>query len=265
MRRAAQLVLSLFLASLLPLAAASPASASTWSPTPGQPWQWMLGSVPTSAQLAADPSVKAWDVDGFDTPASRVAEIKAKGMGAVCYISAGSWEDWRPDAGKFPASVKGRALSWWAGERWLDIRQRSVLGPIMKARMQMCRDKGFHAVEPDNIDGYTNSTGFPLTGADQIAYNRMLADTAHALGLKIALKNDVEQVRALEPYFDWAINEECYTYAECSVYDAFRSKGKAVWVVEYSMSTSTFCPKARAAGYDAMRKRLELDAYRVAC
>ncbi|GAA4993635.1 endo alpha-1,4 polygalactosaminidase [Kineococcus glutinatus] len=265
MHRAARLATVLAAVLVLPLLACSPASAAAWTPTPGKGWQWVLSSVPTAKQVAAATGVAAWDVDGFDTPASRVAEIKKRGAGAVCYFSAGSWEDWRPDAKKFPASLRGRALDGWAGEKWLDIRRRTVLEPLMAERMRMCRDKGFDAVEPDNVDGWTNRTGFPLTAADQLAYNRMLADTAHRLGLKIALKNDVDQVRELEPYFDWALNEECFAHDECDVYDAFRDEGKAVWVVEYDTPVAEFCPAARAAGFDAMRKRLELDTYRAAC
>lgn len=52
----------------------------------------------------------------------------------ICYFSAGSWEDWRPDAGQFPDSVKGNNLEDWPGEKWLDIRQIDVLAPIMGAR-----------------------------------------------------------------------------------------------------------------------------------
>lgn len=235
------------------------------APTPGNDWQWMLSSVPRAADLAATPSARAWDFDGFDARAADVDAVHALPALAVCYISAGSFEDWRPDAGDFPASVKGRALDGWAGEKWLDVRKISVLEPIMTSRMEMCRDKGFDAVEPDNVDGYTNRTGFPLTGTHQLAYNRMLADAAHALGLTIALKNDVGQVRALEPDFDFAINEQCYQYRECDAYEAFSEAGKAVWIVEYKTATSSFCPKAIAAGYDAMKKKLNLGAYRVGC
>ena len=36
--------------------------------------------------------------------------------------------------------------------------------------MHSCRDKGFDGIEPDNIDGFLNDTGFDLTGVDQLAY-----------------------------------------------------------------------------------------------
>ena len=44
-------------------------------------------------------------------------------------------------------------------ERWLDVRQIERLAPILTDRLELCRDKGFDAVEPDNLDGYDNETG----------------------------------------------------------------------------------------------------------
>jgi len=54
----------------------------------------------------------------------------------------------RPDAGAFPDAVKGDS-NGWSGERWLDIRRLDVLGPIMQRRLDLCKQKGFDAVEPD--------------------------------------------------------------------------------------------------------------------
>jgi len=50
-----------------------------------------------------------------------------------------------------PSSVLGNAESW-PGQRWLDIRQVSILEPIMAARFDTCRHKGFDAVEADEMD-----------------------------------------------------------------------------------------------------------------
>ena len=36
--------------------------------------------------------------------------------------------------------------------------------------MHSCRDKGFDGIEPDNIDGFLNNTGFDLTYEDQLAH-----------------------------------------------------------------------------------------------
>ncbi len=234
--------------------------ADRWVPAPSTTWQWQLSG-------ALDLSVPAqmYDVDLVETPAATVDAIHARGARAVCYLSAGSYEKFRPDAGDFPAAVLGKPLEGWPGERWLDVRRRDVLGPIMERRMDLCRDKGFDAVEADNVDGYANRSGFPLRGRDQLAYNRMLARAAHARGLSIGLKNDLDQVAALEPDFDWALNEQCFQYDECGRLAPFTRAGKAVFVAEYELAPSAFCARAQADGLMAMRKRLDLDAARDAC
>lgn len=78
-----------------------------------------------------------------------------------------------------------------------------------------------HFVAPiatNTVDGYTQRSGFPLTAADQIAYNTWLADTAHSLGLAVGLKNDIAQVAELAPKFDFFVNEQCMQYSECGLY-----------------------------------------------
>jgi hypothetical protein len=180
-------------------------------------------------------------------------------------VSAGSWERWRPDADRFPDSVLGRELEGWPGERWLDVRRIRILGPIMKARMDRCVRKGFDGIELDNVDAYANRSGFPLTAKDQLRYNAWLANQAHRRGLSVALKNDLEQVEKLLPYFDYAVNEECFTYDECELLTPFVDDGKAVFGVEYALDTDEFCPRANELDFNFLKKRRSLDAWRIAC
>lgn len=74
-------------------------------------------------------------------------------------------------------------------------------------RLEMCRDKGFVAVDPDNVGAFSNPNGLGLTAQDQIDYNTWLAATAHELGLAVGLKNDLEQLPELAPLFDFFVNE----------------------------------------------------------
>jgi hypothetical protein len=156
-------------------------------------------------------------------------------------------------------------MDGWAGERWLDVRRWDVLKPILSDRFSICRQKGFDAVEPDNMDGYDNRTGFPLTGTDQLAYNRNVAALAHSLGLAVGLKNDVGQAKTLLPSFDFAVNEECVHYNECGSLTGFIAANKPVFHVEYDLTVTQFCAKARSLGFSSMRKHLELDAWRQPC
>jgi hypothetical protein len=254
------ILLSLLMATFA-IPQASAQGSSAWRPAMNTSWQWQLSTLPSSSQLLR---VGMYDVDGFDASASLVSAMHSKGIKAVCYVDVGTWENWRSDAKAFPAYVKGKS-NGWPGEKWLDIRQINVLTPIMTARFEMCLKKGFDAVEPDNIDGYSNSTGFSLSSSDQLAYNKFIAETVHSLGLTVALKNDVDQAKALLPYFDFAINEECFAYNECSTLQPFIAAGKAVFEVEYSLSPSRFCPKANSMNFNSMLKDEDLTAYRVAC
>jgi hypothetical protein len=233
---------------------------SIWQPPLNTSWQWQLtGTINQSV------NVQMFDIDMFDNSASVVASLHAKGSKVICYISAGTREKWRPDANKFPAIVLGKKVAGWVGERWLDIRRIDILGPIMTARMDLCRSKGFDGLEPDNIDGYENPTGFPLTYQDQINYNTFLANEAHSRGLSIGLKNDVDQVTDLLPYFDWALDEQCFQYKECGKLVPFINAGKAVFEVEYRLKTSQFCPQANAMNFNSMKKHLSLNAWRDPC
>lgn len=236
-----------------------PSNGSYWRPGPATPWQMQLTST-------LDQSIDAdfYVIDGFDNAAAAVASLHAKGRKVGCYISAGSYENWRPDASSFPAAVLGNS-NGWSGEKWLDIRRLDILGPIMEARLDMCRAKGFDAVDPDNVDGYTNRTGFSLTAADQLAYNRFLADAAHARGMSVGLKNDLDQIATLEPSFDFAVVEQCFQYSECDLTTPFVNAGKPVFSIEYSGNPATFCPTAKNLGLLTQQKNLDLDAWRMVC
>ncbi len=254
-------MLAVSLATLPPptIAAASPPPREIWRPALNTSWQMQF-----TGRLDLSVNAQMYDIDLFDNDASVVAELHARGRKAVCYFSAGSWENWRSDANQFPAAVLGKK-NGWPGEKWLDIRRLDVLGPIMEARLDQCRDKGFDAADPDNVDGYTNKTGFPLTYQDQLAYNIFLANAAHARGLSIGLKNDLDQINDLLPYYDWALNEQCWQYKECDLLLPFIRANKAVFNVEYSLKTKKFCSKANAMNFNSMRKKLSLDASREPC
>jgi hypothetical protein len=231
-----------------------------WQPVPGLKWQIQYtGTLDTSL------NVDVYNIDLFDISANVISELQSKGKHIICYFSAGSYENWRPDASAFPALVLGRKLDSWAGEKWLDIRQLDILIPIMQARMKLAADKGCHAVDPDNVDGYSNNTGFPLSYNDQLAYNIAIANAAHNLGLAVSLKNDVEQIKDLVNHFDFAVNEKCFQYDECTMLIPFISAGKAVFGIEYYLSDSSFCPRANAMNFDFLKKKLSLDAWRKSC
>lgn len=237
-----------------------------WQPEPGISWQWQLvGTVDTSIDVAV------YDIDLFDVPQETIDALHADGRVVICYFSAGSYEQWREDADQFPAAAIGDPLDGWPGEAWLDHRDPTIR-TIMQARLDLAVTKDCDAVEPDNVDGYTNPTGFDLGAADQLDYNRFLAAEAHARGLSIGLKNDVDQVAELVDDFDWALNEECVSYRECGTKSPFIQQGKAVFHVEYVDDPAEgpglaeqVCPQTTGLGFSTLIKEWDLTPWRLAC
>jgi hypothetical protein len=244
----------------LPPPVASPAA---WKPTAGLSWQlqYVHG---LDTRVDAD----VYKVDLFDTQPATVAALRKNNKRVVCYVNAGAWEDWRPDAKRFPDAALGSGYDGWPGERWLDIRRIDALAPVMLSRLDLCRDKGFDGVVLDNVNSYLNRTGFALTFADQLRYNVWLANEAHERGLAVGMNNDGEQARELAPYFDWALTEGCLSENSCQAMRPFTALGKPVIVIEYTDSRARlamFCRQASAQQITVLAKRRELDAYRMDC
>jgi hypothetical protein len=246
----------------LHVAAPSPTVEENPRPVPPQDATWQIQY---SGEMDYSLAVDVYNIDLFDTDAADIANLRARGVFVMCYFSAGSFEDWRPDADQFPKAVLGNEYEGWEGETWLDIRQVEMLAPIMSARLDLAIQKGCDGVDPDNVNGYENETGFPLSYADQIAYNTWLAEQAHARGLSIGLKNDLEQIPDLLPHFDWVVNESCFDYDECQMLMPFKSAGKPVFVIEYDLIPEEFCPKANELGFSAIQKNWELDSFYFPC
>ena len=231
-----------------------------WQPTPNLAWQIQL-----QGELQTDLPVQIFFLDLYDTPAEAIQALQAREIRVVCYFSAGTHEDWRPDADQFPAYLIGEPLADWPGERWLDIRRANDLMPIMRTRLDLAQTKGCDGVDPDNLDGYLNDSGFDLTAQDTLAYATWLANEAHARGLAIGLKNNLPQVDELEPFFDWVLNEECFQYDECDSLAVFITANKPAFVIEYTGNPTEVCPIANANNFDVLFKPLDLTAERTAC
>jgi hypothetical protein len=231
-------------------------AAARWQPTPTTvPWQWQLqGKIDTGV------AAPVFDVDGFETPAKTVQRLHRLGRRVICYLDVGSWETYRPDAGSFPQSAIGRRYEGFPDERWLDVRHFHRFAKALERRFDICSRKGFDAVEPDNVAGWENKTGFPIGAAAQLRFNRWVAREVHARGMAIALKNDPRQVKQLTGSFDFAIVEECFQYDECGLYEPFVKAGKAVFETEYELEPSTYCTTAASLGYSAIRKSYDLFA-----
>ena len=230
-----------------------------WTPARNSSYQIQFNGEP-------DLSVEAdvFELDAFDTDRSVIEELHESGRYVICYINAGAFEDWRPDADLYPDEIIGKEYAGWPGENWLDIRQTDLLMPILEARLDLCVSKALDAVEFDNVDGWQNDTGFVLSSSDQLAFNRLLAEAAHQRGLAAGLKNDPDQITDLESWFDFAVVESCFSQGWCEQTQPFIDSGKPVFAIEYS-SINGYCSGSKAPGITLLQKRRDLDAWRKTC
>jgi formylglycine-generating enzyme required for sulfatase activity len=241
-------------------------ACARWRPMPGATWQW---------QIDGEAIDQSYDVDAYNvdlyTEQATIDALHAAGREVICYISAGSWEDWRDDADSFTDDDKGNAVGAWEGEQWLDTRSEAVRA-LMAARLDVAEAKGCDAVEPDNLDGYGEDSGFPLTEADALNYARFLAVAAHQRGLSIGLKNLPELAEDLAPWFDWALTESCLEYGECDAFQPFGDDWKAVLHTEYvdqeadgAAKQAAVCPDPARAELSTLIKTWDLDPWVLFC
>ncbi len=233
-----------------------------WRPIPGLTWQWQL-----TGKLNLDLQTDVIDVD-LDVDRSVVDYYHSRGTKVICYISVGSYENWRSDASQFPVEVLGKDYEGWSGEKWLDIRRIDLLAPIMLARLDRCAAKGFDGVEPDNMQIWDNDTGFPLTYADQLQYSLWLAEEAHKRGLSIGQKNAPDMVSDLVNVYDFAITEDAFYYGWAEQMLPYIAANKPVFAAEYTDlpgDFQVFCRQSKELGFSTILKKRDLNAWLETC
>lgn len=235
-----------------------------WSPSPSDSFQLQLSDYPPDLSTKAD----VFELDLFETPQETIDSLHEAGKKVICYINVGAWEKYRPDADNFPADVIGKKYVGWDGEYWLDISNYESFSSLISARFDLAASKGCDGIEPDNISGFQENTGFSITAQDQLAYNIWLSEQAHLRGLSIGLKNNNQQVTDLVNHFDFALIEDCTVYGECTDFLPFIEQEKAVFQVEYTekySNTAYFCSVAIANGFSGILKNRELNAWTEPC
>ncbi|KAL2002887.1 hypothetical protein VTN02DRAFT_5673 [Thermoascus thermophilus] len=211
-------------------------TAAKWQPPVGTTWQIELLYPLNDTSVDAD----VYDIDLFNNNASTIKQLQDQGRRVICYFSAGSYENWRPDKDKFKSSDLGNKLKGWDGERWLDLTSTNVRN-IMVSRLDLAREKGCDGVDPDNVDGYEkdNDSGLDLTMADAADFVNFLANETHARNMSIGLKNAGGIIPSVIGNMQWSVNEQCALYDECDTYDPFIEAGKPVFHIEYPKGDDT--------------------------
>jgi hypothetical protein len=229
---------------------------------PNGPIHWQL-----QGKLEIGRDIRVVGADLYETPKRDVTAWRDAGLFPICYINVGAAEAWRDDFKDFPSRVIGNAYWGWPDEYWLDITQFEQFSDVMIARLDLCRDKGFLAVEPDNIDAFeadlTNKpTGFDITRSDQLRYVNWLISQAHARGLAIGQKNAADLVPDLADQMDFALLESADRLGFMAEFDPYVAHLKPVFAVEYleeGATAKTLCPNAKNHGFQGVIAQIDLD------
>jgi hypothetical protein len=296
------LAIAAFAALLIAPAGASAQSNYTLPPTLAtNQWYWeispsangLAGLPAVTGTYPAPGSANIWDTDMFADsnanggvptgPSPVVQALHAAGKYSICYIEAGAQQA-EPDSSNFAVADYQNGSSpttteevGWPGEYWYDTRgfanyvagdNSTLTGAAaniaagMAKRIEDCAIEGQDALEPDDLDGYTNPSqtgaaggGWGLTQTDAAGYERWLAYTAHSDGLAVFQKNDTANASVDEPIFDGMIIEECNYYQDpCAGSGgdatAYLAAGKPVLNAEYTQdgeTTAKFCSANIAA------------------
>ena len=281
--------------------ASSALAAYTLPPTGVNQWYWeidppasgLAGLPAASGSYPSPGSADIWDTDLFQDsntanagiptgPSPVVQAIHAAGHYSICYVEAGAYQVGFPDDSDFATADYGGTsdtatqMQGYSDEHWFDLTgfRNYVAGNAstltgaavniaagLDKRFAWCKLEGQDAVEPDDLDGYTNKaqsgvTPWGMTQADSAGFERWLAYDIHANGLAAFQKNDPANEPADASIFDGMIIEECNYYDDpCSGSGgdatAYLAAGKPVLNAEYTQdgeTTSKFCSADLTAG-----------------
>jgi hypothetical protein len=273
-----------------------------WELSPSQPG--LAGLPATRASYPNPGSANIWDTDLFQDsnrpnagiptgPSPVVRAIHAAGHYSICYVEVGAYQQGFPDNSHFARADYGgvgdRAsqMQGYANEYWFDLtgfrnyvpgRRGTLSGAAtniaqaLDKRFGWCRKEGQDAVEPDDLDGYTNkSTGgqtpWGMTRADAAGFERWLAYDVHSHGLAVFQKNDGANAPANARTFDGMIIEECNYYNDpCTGAGgdatAYLARHKPVLNAEYTAdgeTTGKFCSADEAVGIVGALFSVDLD------
>ena len=235
-----------------------------YRPEVGTTWHWQLvGNINTSYD------VDVYIINLFDSSAAFINQLRNEGRKVICRFSAGKYTPSLPDADDFLPTDLGNPFNGSSDELWIDVNSQNVRS-IMQGRLELAAKRNCDGVQLDNIDSYRRDTGFSISLADQINYNKFLADQAHERGLGAGLTNDIDQASKQADNFDFVINEQCHQFDECQKLIDFISMGKPVFNAEYLRSYKNdpdlLCPSALASKFSTLILDRELDdSHRFSC
>lgn len=221
-----------------------------------------------------------YQLGGAYEPADRAAvvvrDVTAEplpGAYNICYVNGfqtqpGEAELWTEQRGELLLRDGDGAVVIdpnWPDEYILDPSSESsrlAIFAILAPLISECAEKGFDAVDLDNLDiasRFTDAASGRVDPAGVLALAGMYVQRAHEEGLAIGQKNAAEMADSgrRELGFDFAVAEGCAAYGECSAYrDVY---GEHVLQIEYTDNLPTgfdaVCASADRAPLTILRDR----------
>eukprot|EP00903_Cladosiphon_okamuranus_P020129 g18483.t1 len=252
-----------------------PEAASSWyQPVLGTAWEWQIDGKPIPGGNGPGSlyDVELYDID-YSYSSAVIADLQRKGKKVMCYVSAGTSEDFRDDINLFPEAVKGGIVSFGEGdtfpdEKWLDLRRLDLVAPIMLERLDIMQAKGCDAVEWDNADLPVHDLGLnagEVSLSVQIAYNAWIAAQTHARGMGVAMKNNNEAAAFHVDDYDMVVNEECWINGNCNNYWPWIKADKPILNTEYFTARCMYCTQANLMDLSTIKKVPDLTSCRADC
>ncbi|MFE1664186.1 endo alpha-1,4 polygalactosaminidase [Microbacterium sp. P02] len=230
-------------------------------------------SPPPPVVVVAPPTTGAFDyqlggaydpVDDITIVVRDSTEMPMEGIYSICYVNGFQTQPGETaDSSLILRDADGAPIvdPNWPDEDLIDIsspERRSAAAARLQTTIDSCAEKGFAAVEFDNLDSWTRSGGL-LTEDDAIEFATMLVGAAHEAGLAAGQKNAAElsAIGKNRIGFDFVISEECDVFAECEDYTSVY--GAYVLNVEYADDLrgdfASVCARASTPRLTTLRDR----------
>ncbi|PRY67868.1 glycosyl hydrolase family 114 [Glaciihabitans tibetensis] len=229
-------------AALLGGCASTPATSTATNPSEADAGQSDAGetrTLPTDVQADYQLGGSYEPPAGVGLVVRDSGDYPAEGMYSICYVNgfqtqpqdAAVWLAEHPELILWEGGGRAEGVDGagqpvidpnWPDEMILDTStesNRTAIAEVIGETIAQCGERGFDAVEFDNLDSWSRSSG-ALTLDDSIALATLLVDKAADAGLAAGQKNSAELATRGrdEAGFLFAIAEECAAFDECDAY-----------------------------------------------
>lgn len=176
--------------------------------------------------LLRDRSYHILDLWNYGT--NDIKRVVKAGSIPVAYFST-QYEAWRPDAKDLIDYREHSGLDGWRDEDILDPGRMDEWIEVLYRRIDFAQEKGFQAIDADNIDGFYFYHSSKDMNACAELWNK-LASYARSKDMLVGLKNSGFLFGKVNNP-DFLVTESIYKWNEANTYQRF---GKPIFNTEYS-------------------------------